>query len=384
MTTSIRRLLSISLAFLCLADTAQADVILEPDPVPPAPTEFATINGTVGLQGYPIASGSVYLNMPGYSKSASVGSNGQFTIQAAAGGSYNLSVSTQTSGYSAYFNASQSNAPALAAGAIHTVDFTSRAGLIHGEVSVSGGRLTNISVYGSTTDPVRAVTFSAGGWATLTQQETISAVTVPAPVGAAVSAYGSATAINDNGCTVSRSLPPRTVAVSEALTTDVAWTIDVSGVTCDKGNLQGAVSITGLPAGTVTGGSVSIYGAESRSQSLGTGGTYNFTDLRAGSYTLNAYSNLAAPYNYYRHPTASTRGIGRADHGEGFSRLCRPGKGNGATGRPVGSLSRQQRLCKRFRRERRIHERGRRRCGDAAYRRLRPRVRERRVAHQYL
>ena len=261
------------------------------------------ITGSVGLTGETFGSGSVSVSPIGFSSVGTPLVNGSFALRIEPGVGFHLSASM-----SSFQNASNGsvsinrfNQTALAIGEVRNFDLVQASGRVRSTVAVTGGALQSfsMSLSHSTTNQSTSGSASVGSGQ--------SALELPFPALSGVTVSGTATVRIANTCNVSRSLAATPVSVTAGGVASVAWSVDVSGVSCSTsfGTISGEARLDGLatasPPATRTLDRMNASGASFNSTTLAGDGSYSIPNLAAGSNYL-VYRDLffAEPYRFSR------------------------------------------------------------------------------------
>jgi hypothetical protein len=278
---------------LPMASANADDVVLDPD---------AIVEGTVGLYGEAFASGNLYAYPDGASQSSSsFGSDGQFSIGLPLGKSFRL--------YAYMFNFQGTgnarvthdirNLPALADGESRTIDLRRASGRIEGSVNVTGGTLAYLTLSSYSQDTNVPEYFT--GWVSIPGNSAPAIQPMPVTPGQ-TRVSGSARIDVDQGCSTVVSLPWRYITVADSLAVSVSWDVDVSGVSCAEGSVQGTVELAGLDLADSNAElrqhTVSMYGPTSYSTSVTSDGPYNIASMQEGTYATRRFSYFEAPYSF--------------------------------------------------------------------------------------
>jgi hypothetical protein len=293
---------------LPLAPADAEDVVLDPD---------ATQEGVVGLYGEAFASGYMYAYPDGATSSfASFGSDGQFSIGVPAGKGFRLFANMQN--FQGTGNARVTheirNLPPMAEGEIRSIDLRRASGRVEGSVNVTGGTLWSLAMSSYSQDGNVPEYFSGSVSVTGNAGPAIQPMPV---VPGQTRVSGSARIDVDQGCSTVVSLPWRYVTIADSLTVAVEWDVDVSGVSCAEGSVEGNVELSGLgladPDAQVSRHTISMYGQSTYTVQITEDGPYSIGGMLEGTYSTRRTSQFHEPYSslssrYYPNALAVTGG----------------------------------------------------------------------------
>ena len=262
------------------------------------------ITGTVQLSGETVNSGSVYASATDGSGSASTSFNGNsYSIVVPAGKTWklNFSFSLANAGNN-YSQFSVSPAEQISVGANQTVaqDFSITTTRVTANIQVTNGTLSSIGyiqAYGNVGSGTNAVSFSGYTYSTGT-------VTVLPATG--VSVNGTVNLLSNTAQASTVSLPSQSVDVPSTGAA-VSWTVDASFI---SSTIQGALALTGTQA--FNSAQVYFYGPDNSNagKSFTGNGTFQFDNLKVGSYSGYAYANFTNTSLYlYRAATVAAGSV---------------------------------------------------------------------------
>ena len=245
----------------------------------------SVIRGTVSVEGTGLSGVSVTLGGK-ESRSTTTDSSGRFEVTGLTSGGYTVSIGNLPVGVSF---SSTTQSVSLGVNQTMTVDFSGsviRNSAISGTITVDGTPLAGVTVALSGPQSGTVTTDANGRY--------------------------SFTALRDGSYTVTVSNYPSGVTFpstsqSVSLGVNENRTVDFPGSYTRTSSVIGTVTAGGMALGGVT---VTLTGTESRATSTDASGDYQFTGLRAGSYTVTI-SNLPAGTSFSTTSRSASVGVGQ-------------------------------------------------------------------------
>lgn len=302
------KLTFILIAFLTTKLLIAAPVILKPVTAP-APTEFSTVNGVIGLNSEPLSGGTISIHAGSYSQTIPLETNGDFNLTVAANSSYTIRATLDLGDTLPGVAASFKNFPALAQGETQVLDLRRPSGHLLGKVNIIGGSAQNISIFANATVTTNGITeqYNANDYVNITVDQAPEVLlTFPANIASTVSGQVQITSLN--GCDINESLPPQTITLDDrasgtTLPKVISWTIDVSNVSCNTGSINGVVRLDGIDSPLLLNKhQLSFIGPQFINLFLPTFGTYKVDSLAEGEYGISQTSFFNEPYSTLSYP----------------------------------------------------------------------------------
>ncbi|MBT8126036.1 MAG: hypothetical protein KJP15_01020 [Gammaproteobacteria bacterium] len=271
---------------------------------PPPPTDFASVNGIIGLESENLTGGVVTISADYDSQNTSLDSSGNFTLPVAVDSPFQVSATLTSDGMPTVDFRAQTYS-ALIEGETVFLSFVRPSGRLVARVKVIGGTAQSLFVSASTSitnlDGIseQYSFYTSASRANGLDPEVIGAL----PAAVEVSVGGQVLIDYQNGCSRSITLDALSVTLSDralninAAPDTVEWTIDVTDIPC-TGSVAGEFRLDGLDWSTVTlvNHQLSFSGPEFVNQQMSDFGNYLIEPILEGSYTVSQSSSFASPF----------------------------------------------------------------------------------------